>query len=408
MPGGPLDRRAFLKCSLAMGAAAALPPTTGLQARPSAPAAGPEWRNRQAGMKYRRLGRTGFMVSEIVCGGDPIAPDNRRHVEMAVERGLNYLDTAPAYGQGRSEAGYAEVLRAIGRDRVFLTTKVSPLGTARNRAYQDIFSGLGRADQESVLKDLAEDLRQRGATLPGYMGNYFGSQLREIETDALSDVLERRYPGRVDTRATYVDTMIRSVEESLKRLKTDHVDILMCPHGASSYAETQIPEIHETFEKLRQQGKVRALGVSAHNDPAGVLRGAIASGVYSVAMIAFNVANRSFVEPALEDAAKADFGVVAMKLAQAVFEPDRSTNRRAERVALLDRLVPGELNTYQKAYTFGLSNPHLSAVISNMVDEKQMSREPGGHHSVSDPPTAPSPRPTAHGQTPASRRRLAV
>jgi aryl-alcohol dehydrogenase-like predicted oxidoreductase len=368
-----LDRRAFLKGSLA-ATAAVLPvaAATAQAGRAPRPPAEPEWRNRQAGMKYRRLGRTGFMVSEIVCGGDPIAPDNHRHVEMAVERGLNYLDTAPAYGQGKSEAGYGEVLRGIGRDRVFLNTKVSPLGTARNRVYQDLFAKLSRGEQEAVLKEVAEDLRTRGATLPDYMGNYFGGQLREIETDALSDVLERRYPGKIDARATYAETMVRSVEESLRRLKTDHVDIIMCPHGASSYAETQIPEIHETFDKLRKEGKVRALGVSAHNDPAGVLRGAIASGVYSVAMIAFNVANRSYLEPALDEARKADLGVIGMKLAQAVFEPDRSTNRRPERAALLDRLVPGELNLYQKAYTFGLANPNLTAVISNMVDEKQV------------------------------------
>jgi len=41
-------------------------------------------------------------------------------------------------------------------------------------------------------------------------------------------------------------------------------------------------------------------------------------------------------------------------------------------VALLHSTVPGELNTFQKAYRFGLSNPNLSAVISNMVDEKQV------------------------------------
>ena len=368
-----VDRRAFLKGALTATAAALAPSSArGWAARRSRAVAEPVWRNRQAGMKYRRLGRTGFMISEVVCGGDPIAPDNHRHVLMAVERGLNYLDTAPAYGGGKSEAGYAEVLRAIGRDRVFLTTKVSPLGGARNRAYQEIFDGLSRAEQEAVLREVGEDLRERNAALPGYMGNYFGGQLREIETDALSDVLERRYPRRIDARATYADTMIRSVEDSLKRLGTDHVDILMCPHGASSYAETQIAEIHETFEQLCDQGKVRALGVSAHNDPAGVLRGAIASGVYSVAMIAYNVSNRAYVEPALDEAKRADVGVVGMKLAQAVFEPDRSTKRRLERMALLDRLVPGDLNSYQKAYTFGLANPNLSAVISNMVDEKQV------------------------------------
>jgi len=61
-----------------------------------------------------------------------------------------------------------------------------------------------------------------------------------------------------------------------------------------------------------------------------------------------------------------------MKVAQAVFDPDRSETPRPERVALLDRIVPGELNTWQKAYRFGLSNPNLSAVISNMVDETQV------------------------------------
>ena len=370
----PLDRREFIKGSLTVagGAAAGLVAAERLYGATGTTSSDGEWRNRQAGMRYRRLGRTGFMVSEIVFGGDPVSPDNRRHVELAVERGLNYLDTAPAYGRGRSEEGYAEVLQAIGRDRVFLTTKVSALGGTRNQAYQEIFAGLTRAEQESVLKDTAEDLRERGATLPNYMGYYFEGQLREIETDALSDVLERRYPGRIDARATYAETMIRSVEESLGRLKTDHVDILMCPHGASSYAETQVPEIHETFEKLRQAGKVRALGVSAHNDPAGVLRGAIASGVYSAAMVAYNVVNHAHVEAALGEAKEADFGVIAMKVAQAVFEANREAKPRPERVALLDRTVPGELNTFQKAYRFGLSNPNLSAIVSNMVDEKQV------------------------------------
>jgi len=366
----PLVRREFLKGSLALAAGAA--GLTGTSAAFAAPRADAEWRNRQAGMKYRRLGRTGFMVSEIVLGGDPIAPDNRRHAEVAFERGLNYFDTAPAYGQGKSEEGYAEALRAVGRQNVFLTTKVSPLGPARNRAYQQVFAGLGREEQEAVLREVAEDLERRGASLPGYMGNYFRGQLREIEEDALSDVLERRYPSRIDARATYFDTIVTSVEESLRRLKTDHVDILMCPHGASSYAETQIPEVHQAFEKLEQAGKVRALGVSAHNDPAGVLRGAMASGVYSVAMVAYNITNRRHVEPALQEARRNDFGVVAMKVAQAVFQPDRSTNTYPERAALLERMVPGPLNPYQKAYTFGLANPNLSAVVSNMVDEKQV------------------------------------
>ena len=369
----PVDRREFVKGSLALAGAAGFSGAPAFGAALAAPPLGEaEWRNKQGGMKYRRLGRTGFMVSEIVCGGDPISPDNRRHVEVAFARGLNYFDTAPAYGGGKSEEGYAEALRAVGRQNVFLTTKVSPLGPSRNKAYQQIFASLGRDEQEVVLREVTQDLERRGATLPGYMGNYFRGQLREIEEDALSDVLERRYRARVDGRATYEDVIVKSVEESLRRLKTDYVDILMCPHGASSYAETQIPEVHQAFEKLKKDGKVRALGTSAHNDPAGVLRGAIASGVYSMAMVAYNITNRRYVEPALEEAKKKDFGVVAMKVAQAVFQADRSTSPYPERVALLDRMVPGELNLHQKAYTFGLSNPNLTALVSNMVDEKQV------------------------------------
>src|SRR5438128_189622 len=71
-----------------------------------------EWRNRKEGMAYRRLGRTGLMVSEIVCGGDPITLDDYKHLELALERGLNYLDMAPAYNKGDTERAYGKLLAA--------------------------------------------------------------------------------------------------------------------------------------------------------------------------------------------------------------------------------------------------------------------------------------------------------
>jgi hypothetical protein len=65
-----------------------------------------EWRNKQSDMAYRRLGRTGMMISEVVSGGDPIRPDNYEHLNLAIEMGLNYLDMAPAYGRGDCEKAY--------------------------------------------------------------------------------------------------------------------------------------------------------------------------------------------------------------------------------------------------------------------------------------------------------------
>jgi aryl-alcohol dehydrogenase-like predicted oxidoreductase len=368
----PIPRRDFLKHSIAVAAGAGIADSLSLGQVTPVKSPDAEWRNKQSGMRYRRLGRTGMMISEIVCGGDPIAPDNYRHVEVAIEMGLNYLDTAPAYGEGKSERGYGEVLKNVGRDRVFVTTKISPFQWSRNQAYRKIFESLSASEQSALLREASEDILKRRATLPNYMGNYFDGQFRQLDEESLSDVMERKYGSKIDHRATYVGTILKSVEESLKRLGTDHVDILMCPHGASSYAQTQIPEIHEAYEQLKKAGKVRFLGVTAHNDPAGVLRGAVDSGVYSLAMIAYNFVNRQYVEPVIEEAKKKDFGVIAMKVAQSAFYPGRDNRPAPERVALLNRLVPGELNTHQKAYKFGLSNPNLSAVISNMVDEKMV------------------------------------
>ena len=373
-----IARREFLRHSAAMvGGAAFAGAVTESFLRPAwaarnALASEGEWRNKQSEMRYRRLGRTGFMISEIVCGGDPIAPTNNRHVELAIEMGLNYLDTAPAYGDGQSEIGYTGVIQGAKRERVFINTKVSPFTGSRFEAFRKIFEGLGVSEQAAILGEVSEDIERRRVLVPNYFGNYFNGQLRQVEEAAFSNVMEMKYGAKIDRRGTYVETIIRSLEGSLKRLSTDHVDLMMCPHGAASEAETKIPEIFEAFERLKKDGKVRFLGVSAHNDPAGVLRGAMASGVYSMAMVACNIMNWHYVKPVIEEAHGRDFGVIAMKNAQAVFEPDRSTTPVPERAALLNKTVPGDLNLHQKAYRFALNNPHLSAVISNMVDEKQV------------------------------------
>ncbi|HEV2491461.1 MAG TPA: aldo/keto reductase [Terriglobia bacterium] len=371
-----ITRREFVRTSVGLAAGAKLARASGLlhasEAGDAAAVPEVEWRNKRPEMRYRKLGRTGFMISEIVCGGDPIAPDNYAHVEVAIEMGLNYLDTAPAYGGGKSEMGYSNVIQGAQRDRVFINTKISPFAQTRFDAYQKVFDGLTRGEQAAILHEANEDIERRHVTVPDYFGHYFTGQIRQVEMAAIANALEKRYPSKIDRPKVYVDTIIHSLEGSLGRLRTDHVDLMMCPHWAASPVEVQIPEIHEAFQKLRQQGKVRFLGVSAHNDPAGVLKAAMGTGVYSAAMVAYNIMNRAHVEPVIEEAHRHDFGVIAMKTAQAVFYPDRSTQPVPERAALLHQTIPGDLGLHQKAYRLALNNPRLSAVISNMVDEKQV------------------------------------
>ncbi len=63
------------------------------------------------------------MISEIVSGGDPISSSNYQHLNLALERGLNYLDMAPAYGNGDCEIAYGKFLGGSAkRDKVFLQT----------------------------------------------------------------------------------------------------------------------------------------------------------------------------------------------------------------------------------------------------------------------------------------------
>jgi aryl-alcohol dehydrogenase-like predicted oxidoreductase len=367
-------RRDFLKTSLMVTAGTQVARTGNLlnaSNSMSQPLPRPEgeWRNRQSEMRYRRLGRTGFMISEIVCGGDPITPTRNQHVELAIDLGLNYLDTSPGYGNGQSEMGYAPVIQGAKRDRVFVTTKVTVFPGNRAKAYRTIFNTLNSDEQAAILREANEDLERRGATLPNYIGTYFDAQYREAVAGAIANAMEKKYGNKIDRRETYTETIFRSVEGSLDRLKTDHVDLLMCPHGATSEAETQIPEVFEAYEKLRQQGKVRFLGVTAHTDPAGVVRGAMNSGVYSAAMVACNIVNRRYLEPVVEEAHRKDFGVIAMKVVRCVHDLDDPTRPLPERIALMHSLVPGDMPLPLKAYSFMLRNPNLSAVISCMLND---------------------------------------
>ncbi|PYV18117.1 MAG: hypothetical protein DMG21_06075 [Acidobacteria bacterium] len=370
----PMSRREFMKTSTAFAAGAGLAnPAAAMPTQAEQESAGSaEWRNRNPQMGYRRLGRTGFMVSEIVCGGDPIKPDTIHHVEVAIGMGLNYLDTSPVYNDGLSEEGYAKLIQGAYRDRVFINTKVDPFSGNRYKAYLEVFKSLQATEQADILHTAGEDMVRRQATMPEYMGGYFTGQERQIEEMAIANALEKKYGTKIDRPNVYVRTIVQSLEGSLRRLRTDHVDILMCPHGAASPEEVRIPEIFEAFETLKKQGKVRFLGVSSHSDPAAVLRAAMETGVYSMAMVAYNIINRRYVEPAIAEAKRRDFGVINMKSAQAVFQRDRSPVPYPERAALLSKLVPGEMGLHQKAYAYSLRNPNISAVISNMVDEKQV------------------------------------
>jgi aryl-alcohol dehydrogenase-like predicted oxidoreductase len=322
-------------------------------------------------MVYRRFGRSGLMISEVVSGGDPINPSNFEHLNVAIEMGLNYLDMAPAYGNGDCERAYGMLLSGSSkRDKVFLQTKVSAFGNLRNHIYQQLFNGLPGEKQEVIRKRVAELSHANLAEKPGYFLTYFPGQHGQLDGAYLSAAMLPDYGHKVEGSPEFRKCIMDSLEGSLKRVGTDHFDFLMCPHGANLAAELDNPHIFEAFQTLKKQGKVRFLGVTSHNDPAAVLEKATALGHYDGVQMAYNVINGGYVEQAIANAYAKDVGMIAMKTAHAVATHHKALQPVPQwRIDKVNKIVPGEMKAPLKAYLWVLQNPYIAAVNSNLWDE---------------------------------------
>ncbi len=112
-------------------------------------------------MQYRTIGQTGVKISEIGfgCGNNAVlmvkAPyeDQRTAVRHALDRGINFFDTAFAYGLGKSEENLGRILNDLGAQPVISTKirleadAVSDVGAATIRAVE---AGLKRLNRDRV------------------------------------------------------------------------------------------------------------------------------------------------------------------------------------------------------------------------------------------------------------------
>ena len=114
-------------------------------------------------MRYRRFGRTGWQVSEIGLGGawfygrpeEGVKSSSHgiRLVERALELGINYFDTAPLYGKGRSEEVLGMALKGV-KEPYFLATKVGyypePFDYSRDAVWRGFEASLKRLQRDRV------------------------------------------------------------------------------------------------------------------------------------------------------------------------------------------------------------------------------------------------------------------
>jgi aryl-alcohol dehydrogenase-like predicted oxidoreductase len=102
-------------------------------------------------MKYRKLGRTGFEVSEMGDGLWGMSgwtgsndQESLSSMQLAVDLGCNFFDTAWAYGEGKSDGLLGEIMRRNRGERLYAASKIPPANDrwpARpEHKYKDVFS----------------------------------------------------------------------------------------------------------------------------------------------------------------------------------------------------------------------------------------------------------------------------
>jgi uncharacterized protein len=164
---------------------------------------------------------------------------------------------------------------------------------------------------------LAETALDSGITYFDTAPSYNSGQ---SETNYGQVVARRRREVFLTTKTqdrTY-DGAMKSVEESLKRLRTDHVDLLQI-HGMTPQddpAAWDKPDgVLTAFRKLRDQGATRFIGITGHED-AEILRRAIAMYEFDTLLTTLNPVSRRrpFRESLLPDANLKKMGIIAMKV----------------------------------------------------------------------------------------------
>ncbi|MGW1762279.1 aldo/keto reductase [Streptomyces mirabilis] len=150
-------------------------------------------------------------------------------VDAAWDNGIRYFDTAPFYGAGLSEIRLGEALAGRPRDEFVLSTKV------------------GRVILDEIEDPSARDLGEKGG------------------------LFEHGRPNKIVNDYS-ADATLRSIEDSLKRLKTDRLDIVWVHDVAQDFYGDEWLAAYETartgafrvLQKLRDEGVIRAWGLGVN------------------------------------------------------------------------------------------------------------------------------------------------
>ena len=283
-------------------------------------------------MNYRRLGRTGWMVSEIGYGmwgmggwtGSDDA-ESKTSLQKAVDLGCSFFDTAWAYGSGHSEKLLGGLVRNNPGRKIYTATKIPP----KNLVWP--------SRREFTLDDCFP---------PDHISQY--------------------------------------VHSSLENLGLENIDLVQFHTWEDSWLEDD--RWARKIDDLRHQGLIRALGISLNRwEPWNGVR-AVKSGLIDVVQVIYNLFDQNPEDELFPACAAMDVGVIARcpfdegtltggLTLQSKWPPGdwRNTyfvpeNLKAsvERVEALRPFIPPGMDMPQLALRFILNNPTVSTIIPGM------------------------------------------
>lgn len=298
-------------------------------------------------MKYRKLGRTDFEVSEIGDGlwgmsGWSGSEDKESFasMQMAVDLGCNFFDTAWAYGEGKSDEMLGETMLRNSGKRLYAASKVPPKNdrwpALPEYKYRDVFSA------EHVFK----------------------------------------YADRIRMK-----------------LRVDSIDVLQFHVWNDGW--TDDADFRSTVEKLKKDGWIRFFGLSVNRwEPENGLK-ALRTGLVDVVQVIYNIFDQAPEDELFPACKELNVGVIArvpfdegslggkMTLETRFPKGDwragyfgrENLPRTIERVEKLKRILPAGMSLPELALRFILSHPAVSTTIPGMRKAEHVRQNIGASDS---------------------------
>ena len=253
-------------------------------------------------MRYRRLGRTGLVVSEVGLGGGGIGQiwgetseaEIAETIALALREGINFFDVAPSYGDGRAEENLGRALAESGeyRDRALTATKVSlaedELGDIAGAAERSLTRSLERLRRNSV------DLFQLHNSITTERG-HFRRSVTPRDALAALDALERLREAGL-TRFIGITGLggAAAVRQVVSESAIDTVQVyynLLNPSAARPLPPGSTLHDHGQLLELAAQLGIGVIGIRSH--AGGALSGPIDRDVEPDSLVALDAQRSS-------------------------------------------------------------------------------------------------------------------